>query len=76
MKLGKVHIGNTLPSYDIEGKLVSDVYFYFDRQEILLTLYNGMGGKGRINRINISFQSAQEIGLLNLEVLSDLFKKF
>ena len=76
MKPGKVHIGNTLPTYDIEGKLVSGVYFDFDRQEILLTLYNGMGGKERRNRMNISFQSAQQIGLLNLEVLSDLFKKF
>jgi len=76
MKPGKVHIGNTLPTYDIEGKLVSGVYFDFDRQEILLTLYNGMGGKERRNRMNISFQSAQQIGLLNLEVLSDIFKKF
>jgi hypothetical protein len=35
-----------------------------------------MGGLERRNRMNISFQSAQEIGLLNLEVLSDIFKKF
>jgi hypothetical protein len=76
MKPGKVHIGNTLPTYDIKGTLVSGVYFDFDRQEILLTLHNGMGGKERRNKMNISFQSAQQIGLLNLEVLSDIFKKF
>jgi hypothetical protein len=76
MKLGKVHIGNTLPTYDIEGKRVSGMYFDFDKQEILLMLCNGMGGLERRNRMNISFQSAQEIGLLNLEVLSDIFKKF
>ena len=76
MKKGKVHIGNTLPTYDIEGKRVSGMYFDFDKQEILLTLCNGMGGNERRNRMNISFQSAQKIGLLNLEVLSDIFKKF
>jgi len=76
MKPGKVHIGNTLPTYDTKGKRVSGIYFDFDKQEILLTLCNGMGGLERRNRINISFQNAQEIGLLNLEVLSDIFKKF
>lgn len=76
MKVGQVHIGNVLPTYDIKGKLVSGVYFDFDKQEILLTLCNGMGGSERKNRINISFQSAKQIGLLNLEVLSDIFKKF
>ena len=76
MKKGKVHIGNTLPTYDIEGKRVSGMHFDFDKQEILLTLCNGMGGNERRNRMNISFQSAQKIGLLNLEVLSDIFKKF
>lgn len=76
MKVGQVHIGNTLPTYDIKGKRVSGVYFDFDKQEILLMLCNGMGGLERRNRMNISFQSAQQIGLLNLEVLSDIFKKF
>jgi hypothetical protein len=76
MKPGKVHIGNTLPTYDIEGKRVSDMHFDFNTQFIQLTLCNGMGGKERRNKMNISFESAQEIGLLNLEVLSDLFNKF
>ena len=76
MKKGKVHIGNTLPTYDVKGKTVSNMHFDFDKQEILLTLCNGMGGLERRNRMNISFQSAQQIGLLNLEVLSDIFKKF
>jgi len=76
MKPGKVHIGNTLPTYDIKGKRVSGMHFDFDKQEILLTLCNGMGGLERRNRMNISFENAQKIGLLNLEVLSDLFKKF
>ena len=76
MKLGKVHIGNTLPSYDIEGKLVSDIFFNFNSQFIHLTLCNGMGGKERRNIVSISFEDAKDIGLLNLEVLSDLFKNF
>ena len=76
MKVGQVHIGNTLPTYDIEGKRVSDIFFNFNSQFIHLTLCNGMGGKERRNIVSISFQSAQEIGLLNLEVLSDIFKKF
>jgi len=76
MKLGKVHIGNTLPSYDIEGKRVSDIFFNFNSQFIHLTLRNGMGGKERRNIVSISFEDAKDIGLLNLEVLSDLFKKF
>jgi len=76
MKKGKVHIGNTLPTYDVEGKRVSGMHFDFDKQEILLTLCNGMGSIERRNWINISFENAQEIGLLNLEVLSDIFKKF
>ena len=76
MKKGKVHIGNTLPTYDIKGKRVSGIHFDFDKREIYLILCNGMGGVERRNRIVISFETAQEIGLLNLEVLSDLFNKF
>jgi hypothetical protein len=52
------------------------MHFDFNTQFIQLTLCNGMGGKERRNKMNISFESAQEIRLLNLEVLSDLFNKF
>jgi hypothetical protein len=76
MNKGKIHLGKELPTYDIKGKRVRDCYFDFNLQIVKLTLCHGMGGKERVCRLDISFENAQEIGLINLEVLNNFFKTF
>ena len=76
MTAGKVHIGNELPTYDIKGKRVCSINFDFRTEFIQLTLCKVMGGKEKRCHVQLSFENAQQIGLLNLEVLNDFFKRF
>lgn len=76
LEKGKVHLCNDFLIFDPEGNRVSGVNFDFEKSEIHLTLSKGGGALEKRNSISISFESAQRIGLLNLEVLKDEFKKF
>jgi hypothetical protein len=72
MKKGKIHLGNDTPSYDAWGKLVSDITFNNRLQQISISLQK----ENKVQRFNMSYQSAVESGFINLEVLDYYFNKF
>jgi len=71
MEYKKIHLGVT-PSYDLCGKLVSNIHFNnFDRI-IYITLEKSM----KVTNIQISYEKAIAIGLIDLDVLDFYFNKF
>lgn len=70
MKKGKIHLGVT-PSYDLFGKLVSNINFNNITQEISITMEKGM----KVQNVKITYQRAIDLGLINLEVLDYYFQK-
>lgn len=72
MKKGKIHLGNETPSYDAWGKLVSDITFNNQLQEISISMQK----ENKVQRFKITYQRAIDLGLINLEVLDYYFNKF
>lgn len=70
MKKGKIHLGIT-PSYDLSGKLVSNINFNNVIQEMSITIEKGL----KVQNVKMTYQKAFELGFINLEVLDYYFQK-